>query len=96
MLENTYLLNKQLYDTKVAGNPLVKGDKVWLHNTVVPCGHSKKFNNFWKGMCFYKINGKSRGGGEVEGANSPSDIADRIAHLHGLLTINTLLVHMQY
>ena len=41
--------HKQLYDTKVAGNPFVKGDKVWLHNAAVPRGHSKKLHRFWKG-----------------------------------------------
>ena len=30
--------HKQLYDTKVAGNPFAKGAKVWLHNATVPCG----------------------------------------------------------
>ena len=28
--------HKQLYDTKVAGNPFVKGDKVCLYNAAVP------------------------------------------------------------
>ena len=42
--------HKQLYDTKVAelaGNPFVKGSKVWLHNAAVPRGHSKKLHRFW-------------------------------------------------
>ncbi len=56
--------HKQLYDTKVAGNPFVKGDKVWLHIAAVPRGHSKKLHRFWKGPytvmdvlsnCVYKI-----------------------------------------
>ena len=33
----------------MAGNPFVKGDKVWLHNAAVPRGHSKKLHRFWKG-----------------------------------------------
>ena len=56
--------HKLLYDTKVAGNPFVKGDKVWLHNAAVPRGYSKKLHRFWKGSytvvdvldnCVYKI-----------------------------------------
>eukprot|EP00731_Ephydatia_muelleri_P008911 Em0004g1249a len=56
--------HKLLYDTKVAGNPFVKGDKVWLHNAAVPRGYSKKLHRFWKGPytvvdvlnnCVYKI-----------------------------------------
>ena len=32
--------HKQLYDTKLAGNPFTIGNKVWLHacNSVVPMG----------------------------------------------------------
>eukprot|EP00731_Ephydatia_muelleri_P008580 Em0004g918a len=65
--DSTFLLSRKdinLYDTKVAGNPFVKGDKVWLHNAAVPRGYSMKLHRFWKGPytvvdvlnnCVYKI-----------------------------------------
>lgn len=40
---------KEHYDKKVHGSSFADGDLVWLHNTVVPRGKSKKLHHPWTG-----------------------------------------------
>ena len=40
---------EELYNRKVHGMPHKKGSLVWLYNTVIPRGHSKKFHRPWTG-----------------------------------------------
>ena len=40
---------KDIYDKRVHGKPYKEGDTVWLFDTVVEKGKSKKFHHPWKG-----------------------------------------------
>ena len=40
---------KQIYDKHVHGDPYKEGDTVWLLDTVVDEGQSRKLHRFWKG-----------------------------------------------
>ena len=44
---------KEYYDTKVHGKPFTQGDLVWLCNTAVPRGSSRKLYSPWTGP--YKV-----------------------------------------
>ena len=57
---------KELYDKRVHGRPFQPGDLVWLHNSHVPPGQSKKLHVPWSGPhkvvkrlseCTYQIQG---------------------------------------
>ena len=48
-LSNNLHRQKEIYDKKFNGCPYHKGDSVWLFNTVVPPGKSKKFHRLWTG-----------------------------------------------
>ena len=43
------LLQRQLYDRRVHGQPHQVGDLVWLHTTVLARGNTKKLHHPWKG-----------------------------------------------
>ena len=40
---------KEIYDKRAHGQPYKKGNMVWLHNTAVAKGKSKKFHKPWVG-----------------------------------------------
>ena len=47
--EAKQLLQKQLYNMRVHGEPHQVGDHVWLHITVLARGHTKKLHHLWTG-----------------------------------------------
>ena len=52
-LNQAHARQKELYDSKIHGQPYKKGDLVWLYNPAMPPGQSAKLHHPWTGP--YKI-----------------------------------------
>ena len=48
-LQTKHKQRKEYYDKKVHGDPYCVDDMVWLHNTTIPKGGSKKLHHPWSG-----------------------------------------------
>ena len=48
-VENRQAKQKVRYDSRIQGKPFSVGDQVWLHNSAVPRGKSRKLHRPWTG-----------------------------------------------